>query len=78
MSFYETSSADHGPFDFAHRQKNMLTGVEALPVLLDDAKDGKVAPTVLGELKNSILHLVRSLSVEWFTASVLKGIFFFF
>ena len=73
LSFGDTMSAEHGPFDHIDRQKMMTDGMEVLPMLLDDAKEGKVPRDLLERLKESILLLVRSLPLEWFTASVLKS-----
>ena len=74
LSFYEmTSDADHGPFDHVQRQKKLAAGVEVLPMLLHDAREGRISKELLKPLKYSILHLARSLPLEWFTSSVLKG-----
>ena len=75
MSFYEstTSEGAHGPYHHVQRQQCLLSGLESLPDLLDAATDGRVSPALLEQLKDPILYLVRNLSLEWFTASVLKG-----
>ena len=78
LSFYETSDADHGPFDHLQRQRGLSAGLEALPVLLDGAMDGGISLSLLEQLKNPILYLVRTLSLEWLTASILKGMIFIF
>ena len=74
VSFYEHyTDSDQGPFDHAGRQKSLLTGLEALPVLLDEAVENGILPSLLAQLKKPILHLVRTLPLEWFTTSILKG-----
>ena len=77
LSFYDDSStAENGPFDHACHQRQLTIGLEILPVLLDDAKSGSIPKSLLKRLKQSVLHFVRALTLEWFTTSILKGIFF--
>lgn len=76
LSFYDDSStAENGPFDHVCHQKQLTIGLEILPVLLDDAKSGRIPKSLMNRLKPSILHFVRALTLEWFTTSILKGIF---
>ena len=75
VSFYESNTFEgaHGPYHHDQRQQKLLSGLASLPDLLDAAVDGGVSPSLLERLKDPILYLVRTLSLEWFTASVLKG-----
>ena len=73
FAFHENSTADRGPFDHSVRQRQLLDGLEALPVLLDIAVEGGIQSSLLSNLKEPILYLVRALSLEWLTATVLKG-----
>ena len=72
-SFYETSTAVHEPLNHSLRHEKILAGVDALPVLLDGAVEEGIPLALLERLKEPILHLVRTLSLEWLTTSVLKG-----
>ena len=72
-SFYEASTVVHEPLNHTLRHEKILAGVNALPVLLDGAVDEGVSLSLLERLKEPILHLVRTLSLEWLTTSVLKG-----
>ena len=73
LSYYETSSAEHGPFCYDARQTALASCLDTLPILLDDAKYGRLQESSLERLKKPLLYLLRTLALEWFTASLMKG-----
>ena len=77
LSFYSTVTPEHGPFNISERQYSLAMLTEILPALLVDARAGRVSYHMLCRLKLPILHLVRMLALEWFTASLMQGMFLF-
>ena len=72
LSFYEKSSPENGPFGFGDRQSDLAAGLEALPLLLVDAKSGRISMSILDRLRVPVLYMIRVLALEWFTAALMK------
>ena len=75
FKFYDDAAAENGPFDFVKRQQVLSSLLELLPIIWCDAKVGDLGSELLERLGEPILYLMRSIALEWFTSSFMKGIF---
>ena len=75
IKFYDEAAAENGPFDFVKRQQVLSSLLDLLPIIWCDAKVGDLGTELLERLGEPILYLMRSIALEWFTSSFMRGIF---
>ena len=75
IQFYDDAAAENGPFDLVKRQQVLSSLLDLLPIIWCDAKVGDLGSELLERLGEPILYLMRSIALEWFTSSFMKGIF---
>ena len=74
LRFYDESDAEKGPFPFVARQQAISELLKLLPIIWCDAKVGDLSSAMLERLKEPISYLMRLVALEWFTSSLMKGI----
>ena len=73
IKFYDDAAAENGPFNLVKRQQVLTSLLDLLPIIWCDAKVGDLGSELLERLGEPILYLMRSIALEWFTSSFMRG-----
>ena len=73
IGFFNGEAAEKGPFDIVGRQQQLTSMLNLLPILWCDAKVGDLSVEMLKRLVEPVLYLMRSIALEWFTSSFMRG-----